>query len=61
MGRRAVHRALSHAAPDHPLIEDLKRKDFTAFSEVGEGDACAAAFLDRYAKACTAAPRSCGF
>ncbi len=41
--------------PDHPLIEDLKRKDFTAFSEVGERDACSSAFLDQYAQACAAA------
>lgn len=42
-------------ACDHPFIEDLKRKDFTAFREVGENDACSAAFLDRYAEACAAA------
>jgi len=41
--------------PDHPLIGDLKRKDFTAFRNLGEADACAPVFLDRYAQACAAA------
>jgi uncharacterized protein (TIGR02453 family) len=41
--------------PGHPLIEDLKRKDFTAFINLGEAEACSARFLDRYTAACTAA------
>ena len=35
--------------PDHPLIEDLKRKDFIARAEVSEADAVAPDFLDRFA------------
>ncbi len=35
--------------PDHPLIEDLKRKDFIAVTELPEADACRPDFLDRFA------------
>jgi uncharacterized protein (TIGR02453 family) len=41
--------------PGHPLIEDLKRKDFTAFSNLREAEVCSPRFLDRYAAACTVA------
>ncbi len=34
---------------DHPLIGDLKRKDFIARAEVSEADAVAPNFLDRFA------------
>jgi len=43
--------------PDHPFIEDLKRKDFVAFTPFDEKAACSPDFLDRYARACrTAGP-----
>ena len=35
--------------PEHPLIDDLKRKDFVAFAQLSEKEACAADFLTRYA------------
>ena len=38
--------------PDHPLIEDLKRKDFFALARFSEAEACAAGFMDEFAKAC---------
>lgn len=41
--------------PDHPLIEDLKKKDFTAFTDLSEKQAVSSNFLDRFAKACVAA------
>ena len=34
--------------PDHPLIEDLKRKDFVAVSAFPEADACAGDLLERF-------------
>jgi uncharacterized protein (TIGR02453 family) len=37
---------------DHPLAEDLKRKDFAAYSKFTEADATSPGFLDRYARAC---------
>ena len=40
--------------PEHPLIEDLRRKDFIVSTRLSEEDACAPDFVDRYAKACRA-------
>jgi uncharacterized protein (TIGR02453 family) len=37
---------------DHPLAEDLKRKDFAAIERLSEDDAIAPHFLERYAGAC---------
>ncbi|HEY3351932.1 MAG TPA: DUF2461 domain-containing protein [Polyangia bacterium] len=39
---------------DHPLIEDLKRKDFALCVEISEQQVCAPAFLDDYVAACRA-------
>ena len=41
--------------PDHPLIEDLKRKDFVASTPFSEEDACQPGFIDRYADSCRVA------
>ncbi|MBI1820608.1 MAG: DUF2461 domain-containing protein [Nitrospirae bacterium] len=42
---------------DHPLIEDLKRKDFVSISELSEKDAGSPDFIDRFARLCqTSAP-----
>ena len=38
--------------PDHPLIEDLKRKDYLASLDLLEEDACQPDFLDRYVDLC---------
>ena len=35
--------------PGHPLIEDLKRKDFVAVTRFADTEACAAGFPDRFA------------
>ena len=35
--------------PDHPLIDDLKRKSFVAVTRFAEAEACQADFLDRFA------------
>ena len=43
--------------PDHPLITDLKRKDFILAVNTSEEDALSADFIKRFAKFCkTAAP-----
>src|SRR5919109_4464178 len=39
---------------DHPLADDLKRKDFAAIDRMSEVEATARGFLDRYARACEA-------
>lgn len=38
--------------PDHPLIEDLKRKDFIASTYLSEKAACSPSFLDDVTDAC---------
>jgi uncharacterized protein (TIGR02453 family) len=40
--------------PDHPLIEDLKRKDFLALTRFTEQDACDPHFLERFTAVCKA-------
>jgi uncharacterized protein (TIGR02453 family) len=40
---------------DHPLLEDLKRKDFTVISDVAEKDALRGDFLQRFVRFCRAA------
>jgi uncharacterized protein (TIGR02453 family) len=37
---------------DHPLIEDLKRKDFIAVADLTEKEACAADFAKQFADRC---------
>lgn len=41
--------------PEHPFIEDLKRKDFVALTEFTQRDACAPGFLETYAATARAA------
>jgi len=41
--------------PDHPLIEELKRKDFVASQTFDEKMACAPDFMTRFAASCRAA------
>ena len=40
--------------PDHPMIEDLKRKDFVASLVFSEDGACEPDFIDQYADSCRA-------
>ncbi len=51
----SLKRAPKGYDPDHQLIEDLRRKDFIAVTKLKEKDLTAVAFLDRFAKTCTAA------
>ena len=37
---------------DHPLIEDIKRKDFVCFAQLDEKMACAPGFIDTYTNLC---------
>lgn len=41
--------------PNHPLLEDLKRKDFVVMANLTETDVCAPNFIDRFAEMCRAA------
>ena len=52
-----VSRAPRGYASDHPLVEDLKRKDFICVRSFTQRQACSADFLDRSVRSCrTAAP-----
>ncbi|MGH7426992.1 MAG: DUF2461 domain-containing protein [Candidatus Methylomirabilaceae bacterium] len=43
--------------PDHPFVDDLKRKEFYVMTEFTDRQVCAPDFMDRYLKACrTAGP-----
>jgi uncharacterized protein (TIGR02453 family) len=52
LGGESLKRAPAGFDPDHPQIEDLKRKDFIASVELTQKDACSAGFLERYAGTC---------
>ena len=55
----ALKRAPQGYDPDHPLVEDLKRKGYTWHARFSETDVCRPDFLERYLGACrTAAPFS---
>jgi uncharacterized protein (TIGR02453 family) len=41
--------------PDHPFVDDLKRKDFLVTAAFAEAEACRPDFLARYARTCRAA------
>ncbi|MGB6641530.1 MAG: TIGR02453 family protein, partial [Thermoanaerobaculia bacterium] len=53
-GGEALKRAPKGYDPDHPLIEDLKRKDFIAFAKLSQKQITAPDFLDSYAEMCQA-------
>jgi len=40
--------------PDHPLIEDLKRKDVLAMTPLSEADACSPDFMSTFVRTCKA-------
>ena len=48
------HTSTEPVAPDHPLVEDLKRKSFHTSAEFSEEQACSGDFLNRYVRACRA-------
>jgi uncharacterized protein (TIGR02453 family) len=50
LGGDSLKRAPQGYDPDHPQIEDLKRKDYIAHIEFSEREACSPDFLDRYAQ-----------
>jgi uncharacterized protein (TIGR02453 family) len=52
VGGEALKKPPKGYDPSHPLIEDLKRKDFVASTSLSEAEVCAPAFIDRYAEIC---------
>ncbi len=55
LGGDSLKRGPKGFDPEHPLIEDLKRKDFIAMARFEEADALADDFLDRYVECCRTA------
>ena len=57
LGGERLKRPPASFAADHPMIEDLKRKDFIASASFDEDDACSPRFIDRFSEICeTTAP-----
>ncbi len=52
LGGDSLKRGPKGFDPDHPLIEDLKRKDFVAMVQFSEDEALDPGFLERYAECC---------
>ncbi len=52
LGGEALKRGPKGYDPDHPLIEDLKRKDFVAGAPFNEEEACAPDFIDHFTERC---------
>ena len=55
LGGEALKRPPAGFDPDHPLIDELKRKDFIAFADLTESDATAGGFLDQFLDLCAEA------
>jgi uncharacterized protein (TIGR02453 family) len=48
----SLKRAPAGYEPEHPLIDDLKRKDFICAARLSEKDVCARGFVDEFAGLC---------
>lgn len=60
LGGAMLKRPPAGFAADHPMIEELKRKDFIASASFDEADACSPRFIDRFSDICeTTAPLMC--
>jgi uncharacterized protein (TIGR02453 family) len=54
LGGERLRRPPRGYPPDHPLVEDLKRKDFVAFTRFTQHDATSSDFPERFQAACAA-------
>ena len=52
LGGASLKRAPKGYDPEHPMIEDLKRKDFVAFAQIPESEITKPGFLDEYTRLC---------
>jgi uncharacterized protein (TIGR02453 family) len=52
LGGESLKRHPRDYPPDHPLIEDLKRKDYIASAKLSEEIVCQEDFLDQYVELC---------
>ncbi|HWK28771.1 MAG TPA: DUF2461 domain-containing protein [Solirubrobacter sp.] len=55
LGGESLKRPPAGFDREHPLIEELKRKDFIAIADLSEADAVDGAFLDRFLELCETA------
>jgi uncharacterized protein (TIGR02453 family) len=55
LGGDSLKRVPRWADPEHPLVEDLRRKDFFAWARLSGDDVVAPGLLDEYARICRAA------
>jgi uncharacterized protein (TIGR02453 family) len=55
LGGEALKRPPAGFDRDHPLIEELKRKDFIAVADLSEPEVIAGGFLDRFVDLCSEA------
>jgi uncharacterized protein (TIGR02453 family) len=53
LGGEALKRPPAGFDRDHPLIEDIKRKDFIAIADLSESDVTTSGFLDQFLGLCT--------
>jgi uncharacterized protein (TIGR02453 family) len=54
LGGDSLKRGPKGFGPDHPLIEDLKRKDFVTMTTSSQKAACSPGFVDEFVGACRA-------
>jgi uncharacterized protein (TIGR02453 family) len=52
LGGESLKRGPRGIDPDHPLIDDLKRKDFVTFVNSTQAAACKRGFLERFVTTC---------
>ena len=52
LGGESLSRPPKGFDADHPLLDDLKRKDFIAVQQIKQGDVTRADFIDRFATDC---------
>jgi len=52
LGGESLKRGPRGIDPDHPLIDDLKRKDFVCFTNTSQTAACKRGFLDAFVERC---------
>jgi uncharacterized protein (TIGR02453 family) len=57
----SLKRAPRTVPPDHPLLEDLKRKDFVLVAGSSEEEACAPGFRERFLAHCRSASPAMAF
>ena len=61
LGGDSLKRAPRGFDPEHPLVDDLKRKDFVSFVDSSQAEACRSGFLSRFSDACRDSAPLVGF